>query len=89
MAVNPANPPEIFTGSRPMSDGERNELSLVSIFESADELIQSNSIHFLNTCFPVPRNKLCIGSITVKVMGSKYGSASKTEFLTPYNDSAF
>lgn len=50
---------------------------------------RSSWSHRFTTCFSVPRNKLCMGSITSILIGSKYGSFIKTEYRQPNSDSFF
>ena len=79
LAVKPLYPDETFEGSLPISAGNLKSLARASICNKLALVKSSFSIQSSNTCFAVSKYKLCIGSITVNLTGSKYGKSSSTE----------
>jgi len=65
LAVKPLYPDEMFEGSLLISAGSLKSLARGSICNKLALAKSSFSIQSLNTCFAVPKYKLCIGSITL------------------------
>ena len=87
-ALKPAKPVSIFCGFQPTLHGA--DILSTNFCISLNWLLLSNpfcSHNIFIMCFPVPRNRLCIGSTASIVGGSKYGKSSNTEYLQPRSDS--
>ena len=86
-ALNPVKPVSILREIRPTLHGAD---ILSTHFWLSPNLLQFSSpfcSQILIMCFPVPRNRLCIGSTVSIVGGSMYGKSSNIEYLQPNSDS--